>query len=891
MLREQRRRKQQVADKIGHEEYIYKLNGDAYSGQEEIRVRQQGDYDPRRAAAANNGGHRPPFAVDDDNNHNNNNGGGRRGNARPLNPITGAPADGGAALVPVRDNAPTSQNGPYASPYGAPAAYAGAFNNSPALYYPPSGGGGGAYAPQSLVPAMPPIAPLNDLPGPLPPVYRPKPPLTFHGNVAPSAAPLLYVPDGYNNNNNYSPYGGNGGYREDGARPSTSPTVLPPLSPQRANNNNNNNGGGAGMPNAQRSPRPSTSGAAGGGFVVGSNGLSDLEDRHKEKMAARQRAIELQQENARQMLEQHQRKAAEREREIREDREAEDRLRRERDEVARREQAEVDRERREKELKMMGPRAAQEMLEQQRKETEARREAEAAARRNRGRQQPQQQQQHAATPEKAEGLSDEKAETAPPKDTDKQPSNSPPNHNTGGDGDAALPLDQRAPISFPSGLQPFPQQPMQPPGMYPTQQYFANIGLGGAGITPPPPSSSSSSPYYAPFMLQRQQRIQLEGDVIHEELRHIALLLEAQQLNKAITHNTPPPPPPPQWAMGPQPASAGGAGTYLTTGMPSPLFQHNNHQQQQQQQPNYNNGGGYRSSPHPPSSGASYTSSLSSNANSPYRGFSAGGTMPPPPLSTATPQQGGGAAALLSGEGLSGPWPGLFTPEGLPGSQLSSSGKLYNNPISYTGAGGAAGAGGGGGAINASGFLSSYRGDGADSEELAIEPSCFVMPATVPPPPFVPPYALAPSTHHGPSASSSLGDVNDAKHAGPVERPGTGKPRGPSTPQHDAAATPPVRAEAEGQPPEKPAVSARGEEEALTKSELEPRPLSASASESSPVRGATPHLTSTEVVDADTSTPSERRTSAQQAVQRRRGDGAAVEPPVVVLTPRGGGKT
>ena len=610
------------------------------------------------------------------------------------------------------------------------------------------------------------------------------------------------------------------------------------------------------------------------------------------------------------MLEQQQRKQAEREREIQEDHETESRLRREREELARREQAEIDREKRERELKMMGPRAAQEMLEQQRKETEARREAEAAARRNKGKPQPQPQSQK------------EEAETGPGAtraDNATTTTDAPQKEKSGGGGGGGggaggesasapqnppLPLNQRAPINFSATLrQPPLSTPLQAPGMHSLQQYFANIGLGGAGLTPPPPplpSLPSPDYYVAPYVMQQQQqRIQLEGDAIHEELRHIALLLEAQQLNNAIAHNSPPPP----WLTGPQPSSAAGAGTYLTTGLPSPLYNNSN---------NSNGGGGaggrYRSSSLQPisssssSAAASSPSSYAPNNGLPNRSFMTGGSLPPPPLATALPPSSSSqpsssmqyqnqqqplraaSSAMPGGPGVS-PWQGLFSAPGAASDHGS----------------------------NAHNFTGSCRVDGADSEELATEPSRFVMPATAPRPSFIPPPAPPDNNHHyhqGPSAFSAFSlskDLASPTQASPKERPGTGKPESAASlptqaergDKNEGAAAKSSTTKSSTAHPCSPGVPPASAAAALSaESELAPGPALVPISDS-PVLGSTPHSTATNVADAEgskkpvveaappaaeeTVTPS---SSSLPPPSSRRPRAAAPEPPVMILTPR-----
>lgn len=700
MLREARRRKQQVADKIGHEEYIYRLNGNPFSHQEVIRVRPQGDLDPRRVQAAGirvggggargaGGPSRPPFAVDDDANYND--GGDRGDRVAPLNPSSGTPNAG-----------PSSEA---VAPYSAPEGCHGGIKYAVANYASPYGGGGGAgghpyplvsqgqHVVNAFVPVIPPIAPVRDLPAPLPAVYRPKPPLTFHSGPASGAegpplslTPLpqhpVLSPVRYPSSEAGTPrpaaapvYLSPG---DKGAgRPSTSPTVLPPL------NSDDVNGGGGG-PFPTRSPRPSTSGAAlgggGGGFLIGGDGLSAAEERHREKMAGRQRAVELQMENARQMLEKQQRKQAEREREIQEYRLAEERLRREREEVTRREQAELDREKREKELKMMAPRAAQEMLEQQRRETQQRREEEAAARRNRGRAPA-----VSAAPEAPEAEETGKEalkSTAPPLPTSANVAStslqSPP------------PANHLLPLAAPSVL--------PPPASAPALPCLVDFNFGSGLRHSPQPLPA---PYYYPPANICPQAALLPGSdtqSIRSELRRITNLLEEQQLQQrramdsiSIGANAAPQP----WYSGaPQPSTKTGAGTYLTTGQPSPSIA---------------------------AGGLAPVITAQRNSAAPYRSFSTGGTLPPLPLATAAPPAPSLSDAGAPSVGI-GPWKGLLSPYAC-SSAASAGGSLLNPP---------------------SGSTPLFTSSITDNEpELSTEPSRFIGPfrapvTAVPSPPAVP---------------------------------------------------------------------------------------------------------------------------------------------------------
>ncbi|TPP54668.1 Coiled-coil domain-containing protein 66 family protein [Leishmania donovani] len=641
MLREARRRKQQVAAKIGHEEYIYRLNGNPFSHQEVIRVRPQGDLDPRRVQAAGirvgvggargvGGPSRPPFAVDDDANYSN--GGGRGSRVAPLNPSSGVPNDGPSNEAVAPYSAPEGCNGgtPRGKKYAA------------ANYASPYGGGGGGadghphplvsqgqHIVSTFTPVIPAIAPVRDLPAPLPAVYRPKPPLTFHSGPASGAEvpPLSLTPLPqhpapsqvcYPSSEAGTPraaaapvYLSPG---EKGAgRPSTSPTVLPPL-----NSDGGNSSGGGPFPT--RSPRPSTSGAAlgGGGFLIGGDGLSAAEERHREKMAARQRAVELQRENARQILEKQQRKQAEREREIQEYRLAEERLQREREEVARREQAELDREKREKELKMMAPRAAQAILQSQ------------------------------------------------------------------------PPANHLLPLAAPSVL--------PPPAPAPALPYLVDFNFGSGLRHSPQPLPTPY--YYPPANMCPQAALLPNADTqsIRSELRRITNLLEEQQLQQrramdsiSIGANAAPQP----WHSGtPQPSTKAGAGTYLTTGQPSPSI-----------------GAG----------GPAPVITAQRNSAAPYRAFSTGGTLPPPPLATAAPPAPSSSGAGAPSVGI-GTWQGLLSPYA--GTSAAGAGGSLLNPPSRS--------------------IPQFTSSITDNEpELSTEPSRFIGPfrapvTAVPSPPPVP---------------------------------------------------------------------------------------------------------------------------------------------------------
>ncbi|KAG5502455.1 hypothetical protein JIQ42_05333 [Leishmania sp. Namibia] len=692
MLREARRRKQQIAAKIGHEEYLYRLNGDPISHQEKIRIRPQGDLDPRRVQAAGvrvgvtgargaRGPSRPPFAVDDDANYGD--GGGKGGRGAPLSPVSRGPAaelSNEAGALGGR-NGYTPPRGNYISPYGGVGGGAGDHQYPFVSHAQP--------VVSAFAPVLPAIAPVSDLPAPLPAVYRPKPPLTFHNDRAsvPGVPPLSFSPlpeypaaaqvchpsgDAGNLWPAATPVHLSPG--DNGAgRPRTSPVALPPLILD---------GGGDGGNGRclMRSPRPRTSGAAShsgsGGLMIGSSDLSAAEERRREKMAARQRAIELQQENARQMLEQQQRKKAEREREIQEDRLAEERLRREREEVARREQAELDREKREKELKMMGPRAAEALLEQQQRETQQRREEEAAARRNRGRASA-----AAAAPTVGNG--------AP-----KSPASPPPTFANAAPVSLSLQSPESGTVSFPAptSLSSLVAAPPLP--------HLVNFKLGDGRCPVPQPSSAS---YYNSFANPSPQAAPLpirEVQAIHSELRRITHLLEEQQQQQQrrardtidFGGNAAPQP----WhRIVPQPSTPSGAGTYLTTGQPSPSI-----------------GAG----------GDVPMGNAQLDSAAPHRSFSTGGMLPPPPLATAAPPAATSYNASAPSVGT-GPWHGLLSPYTGP-SATGTGGGLLNPPY---------------------GSAMELTGSTVDNDpELSTEPSQFIGPfraavaAAAPPPPIAP---------------------------------------------------------------------------------------------------------------------------------------------------------
>ncbi|TPP49349.1 Coiled-coil domain-containing protein 66 family protein [Leishmania donovani] len=593
MLREARRRKQQVAAKIGHEEYIYRLNGNPFSHQEVIRVRPQGDLDPRRVQAAGirvgvggargvGGPSRPPFAVDDDANYSN--GGGRGSRVAPLNPSSGVPNDGPSNEAVAPYSAPEGCNGgtPRGKKYAA------------ANYASPYGGGGGGadghphplvsqgqHIVSTFTPVIPAIAPVRDLPAPLPAVYRPKPPLTFHSGPASGAE----VP----------------------------PLSLTPLPQHPAPSQVCYPSSEAGTPRAAAAPVYLSPGEKGAGRPS-----TSPTERHREKMAARQRAVELQRENARQILEKQQRKQAEREREIQEYRLAEERLQREREEVARREQAELDREKREKELKMMAPRAAQAILQSQ------------------------------------------------------------------------PPANHLLPLAAPSVL--------PPPAPAPALPYLVDFNFGSGLRHSPQPLPTPY--YYPPANMCPQAALLPNADTqsIRSELRRITNLLEEQQLQQrramdsiSIGANAAPQP----WHSGtPQPSTKAGAGTYLTTGQPSPSI-----------------GAG----------GPAPVITAQRNSAAPYRSFSTGGTLPPPPLATAAPPAPSSSGAGAPSVGI-GTWQGLLSPYA--GTSAAGAGGSLLNPPSRS--------------------IPQFTSSITDNEpELSTEPSRFIGPfrapvTAVPSPPPVP---------------------------------------------------------------------------------------------------------------------------------------------------------
>ncbi|KAG5505754.1 hypothetical protein JKF63_05090 [Porcisia hertigi] len=636
MLREARRRKQVVADKIGHEEYIYRLNGDPFTHQEAIRERQQGNFDPRQLPAAGArvvrvagargaaGPSRPPFAVDNDTDYNGG-GGARHGRGALLAPVIPAPAAG-----------PSFNNGP-----GLNAPLPGGYNGGapPGVNYTSPFGGGMGGRPYPLVshaqpvaaalsPVLPALAPVSDLPPPLPAVYKPKPPLTFHNIpvVGAGAPPLSFspLPEHPTPGRVHCPSGDAGTPRftaalayaapmnKGEARPMTSPQVLPAL---------NNGGTPAVGALPTHASRPNTSGGAlggggGGGFIIGSDGLSAAEERHREKMAARQRAIELQQENARQMLEQQLRKKAERELEIQEDRLAEQRLRREREEVARREQAEVDREKRDMELRMMGPVAAQAILEQKQRETQERREAEAAARRNRGKSSP----ASAAEPTPEEKPVPSMA-SLPPTSDNVAPTSSPSQSPAG-------------------GMFPLASRPSLPPTASASAfHYLMDSKLGGRLCPLPQPSLTLFNQPLANVCSRAAPLPNLETQSIRRELQRITTLLEEQNLQQQRARDSSilgaNVAPHPFHGGAPLPTTASGAGTYLTTGGLSPFFS---------------------------AGGSAPLGSAQGNNTGPYRPCPTGGTLPLPPLSTAAPLAPSSPGACALSEGGIRPWQGLFAP-------------------------------------------------------------------------------------------------------------------------------------------------------------------------------------------------------------------------------------
>lgn len=397
MLLAEKRKRQEVAGKVNHPEYIYRLNGEGAAfddnrgnarPQQHLQQQQGNDHGNGGGGGRQQNYNRdrqprpPPFAVDDDGPGN------RNVNSNNHNRLVPAGGAGG--------NTHNSMQMQAYQPNAAPLQFGG-------------GGGGGYYQPQRqqqqpragspgiiYAPTLPPMGSPSQQPlqGPLPPVYRPKPPLIFHsggggqpyypqqpyyGNgdglfpALPAVQPIQLSPI-------RSPTGGYGGFapqQQQQQRPYTSP----PLPAIRGNN--------SGDPPS----RPQSRGAGGGGgdkssFIFGGGdgggggggGMSEQDIRQREKMAARQRALELQADNARQITEAAQRKAAAKALEAQEARSDEARLEREREARARREQSEVDKEERERQLQMMGPRAAQALVAQQEADR-LRREEESAAKR------------------------------------------------------------------------------------------------------------------------------------------------------------------------------------------------------------------------------------------------------------------------------------------------------------------------------------------------------------------------------------------------------------------------------------------------------------------------------------------------------------------------------
>lgn len=352
MLLAEKRKRQLVANKIGHEEYIYRLEGDPQRYPDRVYVRPQNAMDLRRFANHPHVQHRyqgpenPPYAVDGrdhDNRHAKHNGevdgsqGGQlalqQGLARPGNYMQAAPVAGLGTLQPL-------------------------------------GGGlipSGGARPFSAMPALPPV---SDLPLPFPGIYKPKPPLLFHGGGGvgvPSYAPphvqaplapihadgrasplaismspvrnLAYVPYTSPERNLATP------------RPQTGPPLPPigsvPVTQQRK---------GPGTNVITRANRP---------------GMSMEEERYAIKMENRRVAQEFQAENIRHMEERERRRQEERQREIAEVHSEELRLRQEREIVARRELAELEREKQERQVRMRSPKIVTEQLNDQRAAEEA----------------------------------------------------------------------------------------------------------------------------------------------------------------------------------------------------------------------------------------------------------------------------------------------------------------------------------------------------------------------------------------------------------------------------------------------------------------------------------------------------------------------------------------
>lgn len=507
MLREARRRKQQLADKIGHEEYSYQINGEQAYYPDVRRVRPQGNFDPRQAAGVVLGGNvrpsRPPYGVDDD-----------------------AKFSGQTAKQPRNGSPLQLQLQGYPSPAVMPE-----LQSNTAWQPPPP-----------LLPALSNLPPPSSLPAPLPSVYHPKPPLQFefdNYNAAPPPPVAIYPLPSYQYPAQIPLYAG-------GAAP---PLHVAPLVSSGSYVNRNTTPPLQRLPSLHASPgrvsapispsrrspvsphpRPNTTSA----IVFGGDGLSEEDERHRQRAEARRRALELQEDNLRQIEEKQRRRKEERQREIQEARIEEERLERERETVARREQAEVDREKWERDQKMMGPRAAQVALEaaQQRHEEERR----------------------AASRQRSKSPPSPRAVPSPVKR--RAPSPNPSNSASA----KGTPLLNSLPP--PTATQPFPTGAGLQPGL-------SSHPL----LTPRPLSPHAVAPVTFPQLQQQLQPSLLapssnfyETEAIRSELRQIKLLLEEQ---RKIPVGAPLLMQPSLLQPLVRPSSKAGAGTYLTTGLPA----------------------------------------------------------------------------------------------------------------------------------------------------------------------------------------------------------------------------------------------------------------------------------------------------------------------------------
>lgn len=514
MLLAQRRKRQEVAGKVNHPEYVYRLDGDGHQWQDPAKARVQENYGRALPFNRDRQGRPPPFAVDDDDYGNGRNRE-RVGNARPPGFAAYDAQPGHAHATPPPNNRYPSQDPLRGGPGG--------------------GDGGGGRAPSAgvvYVPTLPQLpTPSGYLPGPLPSVYRPKPPLVFgrgglngaeaggepHHRMPPlrGEAVNVYVPSGptieLSPVTSFAHGGGGGG---GGQRPYTSPS-LPAIHLHEGGR-----GDGAATP-------PTTRESSNRVFGIAADGLSEREERLREKLAARRRTQEVQEENARQIAEHERRKLEEKAREAAEVQREEERLRQEREARARREQLEMEKEEHERQVKMMGPKAAQDLLAQQQAQQTQKDTTEGHAKEERARKQARERSNRGSPAAEPAAASPAPAPTAPA--TNEAPTRpSPP-----------LP-----PLATPAPWAPWLQTPAQPPAKPQPSDglYYASLSPQpfnlGSGVTASPssaapaPSSGLDSVAFmnAPYTYETEN-LKRELREISANQRHLEHLLEERLLS------------------------------------------------------------------------------------------------------------------------------------------------------------------------------------------------------------------------------------------------------------------------------------------------------------------------------------------------------------------------